>query len=41
MNLPTINTPEGSFTYLLIVLIGTLAATIVYLMLFTNAAVPP
>ena len=40
MQLPSIYTPEGSFTYLLVIVALTLAAAIAYLVLFTNAALP-
>lgn len=33
-------TPDGSFRYLLLVLLGTLVAAVVYLLAFTNATIP-
>jgi hypothetical protein len=40
VDLPSIYTPEGSFAYLLAVLVAALAAAVAYLLAFTNASLP-
>ena len=41
VHLPSIYTPEGSFTYLLLAVVGALAAAVAYRQLFTSASFPP
>lgn len=40
VELPSIYTPEGSFAYLLVVLVATLAAALAFLVAFAGASLP-
>lgn len=40
VELPSIYTPEGSFAYLLVVLVVTLAAAVAFLVAFAGASLP-